>query len=266
MAAKDGGKSRQPPRRRWVEPGAAPRAHVRRKAEELMRDAGLPLHLAMRVAKDEIKLQEALTQMGDKDRVEKLIARHEIDRSLATQVVLGRVSLDDILTRRRLKQHIADHRSRSILDTALADGRHRVFGLHGHRLVLAKVVGVTPFGVELEASAEDARSGGLGSLHKLQFKYAAETEDLESVQAAIQRDSEIEVRDPIERPQDRYRCANKRLFSWLDAETDVEIATLEGDRLRGPLNWIGRWELGMSVGKDLEIVLFRHAIGNISGG
>ena len=266
MAPSDGGNRKRLPRRRWVEPGATPRAHLRRKAEELMRDAGLPQHLAMRVAKGELKLQDALSQLGDKDRVEKLITRHGLERSLATQVVLGRVSLDQILARRRMKEHIAQHHSRSLLDDALTSGRELVFGLHSRRLVRARVVGLNTYEVKLEASSEDAPAGELGLMHKLQLKFALLTDDLTLARGILEHDASNEAQEPIERPQDRYRCANKRLFSWVDAKTPVEVTTLESDVVCGPIAWIGRWELGLLGADDMEIVIFRHAISNISGG
>ena len=266
MAPKDGGNHGRPPRRRWVEPGAAARGHVRRKAEELMRDAGLPQHLAMRVAKGEIPLKEALSLVVDKDRVARLISRHGLDKSLATQVVMGRVSLDQILQRRRMKVHIDENHDRSILATALADGKPRVFGLHGHRLVRARVTQLDAYELKLEAEEADAPAGPLDLIHKLQVKFVADSIDVEAVRGQVLRQSTVEVRGPIERPQDRYRCANKRLFAWFDAKTPIEITSLEGDVVTGPLNWIGRWELGLAGDDGVELIILRHAVANISGG
>lgn len=266
MAPRDGGNHGRPPRRRWVEPGATPRGQVRRKAEELMRDAGLPQHLAMRVAKEELSLKDALNQVVDKDRVDRLMNRHGLDKSLATQVVLGRVSLDQVLQRRRLKAHIVENHDKSILAEALSDGQPRVFGLHGHRLVRARLTEVDAYELVLEAEEADAPAGPLGRMHKLQVKFVVDTTDLESARGIVQRNSEVQICGPIERPQDRYRCANKRLFAWLDAKTPIEITTLEGDVVTGPLNWIGRWELGLAAGGGMEFIVFRHSLANISGG
>ena len=266
MAPKDGGNHGRPPRRRWVEPGASPRAQIRRKAEELMRDAGLPQHLAMRVAKGELTLKDALDQQVDKDKVARLMSRHSLDKSLATQVAMGNVSLDQVLQRRRMKVHIDENHSRSILDAALADGKPRIFGLHGHRLVRARLTQLDSYEITLEAEEGDAPAGPLGTMHKLQLKFAVDSQDLEWVRGIVQRRSDVQVREPIERPQDRYRCANKRLFSWFDAKTPIELTTLEGDVVTGPLNWIGRWELGVAAVDEKELIIFRHALANISGG
>jgi hypothetical protein len=266
MAAKDGGNHGRPSRRRWVEPGATPRASLRRKAEELMRDAGLPQHLAMRVAREEVALKDALTQVVDQDRLDRLISRHGLDKSLATQVMMGRVSLDQILQRRRMKEHIEANHARSILDLALADGQPRVFGLHGHRLVRAKLVDLNPYELTLVAEDGDAPAGPLGLVHKLQVKFVASVTDIDKVRSVVQHKTDFVSREPIARPQDRYRCANKRMFSWYDAKTPIELTTLEGDLVVGPLNWIGRWELGVAAGDEMELILFRHAIANISGG
>jgi len=266
MTPKDGGNHGRPPRRRWVSPGAVPRASVRRKADEIMRDAGLPQHLAMRVAKGELELKAALDQVLDKDRVEKLIRRHQLDRSLATQVVLGKLSLDEVVQRRRMKAHISENRDRSALNAALSDGRPRVIGLHGHRLVKAKVIAIDAFEVDLEEVSGDASAEALGRIHKLQLKFLADCDDVQTLDAMVDRDPEVEDRQPIERPQDRYRCADKRLFSWFDAKTPLVFTSLEGDVVTGPLTWIGRWELGVLGPGDVELVVFRHALANMSGG
>ncbi len=230
-----------------------------------MRDAGLPQHLAMKVAKGDLSLNDALGQVVDKDRVERVMARHDLERSLATQIVMGRVSLDKILLRRRREQHIAENHGKSILDEALKDGRPRIFGLHGHRIVRAKVMKVDAYEVTLEADEADAPAGPLGAMHKLQLKFAMDAPDSDALRKNLGNDPTVQG-EPIERPQDRYRCANKRLFAWLDAKTPLEFTTLEGEVVCGPLNWIGRWELGVSIGGDEQLVLFRHALANISGG
>lgn len=231
-----------------------------------MRDAGLPQHLAMRVAKGELSLSDALDLQVDKDQVQRMMHRHDLDKSLATQVVMGNVSLDQILQRRRMAAHIQENHDRSELTAARDDGAPRVFGLHGHRLVLARLTHMDAYEVTLQAEESGAPAGPLGVLHKLQLKFAMNVSDVETVRAAIQRRSDEEVRGPIERPQDRYRCANKRLFAWLDAKTPLEFTTLEGDVVTGPLNWIGRWELGVAIDEGVELVIFRHALANISGG
>jgi hypothetical protein len=266
MAAKDGGNHGRPSRRRWVEPGASPRISLRRKAEELMRDAGLPQHLAMRVAREEISLKDALTEVVDKDRLDRLVSRHGLDRSLATQVLMGRVSLDQILQRRRMKEHIDANHDRSTLDVALADGQPRVYGLHGQRLVRAKLVELNPYELTLVAEDGDAPAGPLGLIHKLQVKFVASETDIDKVRRAIKHKVDHVTLEPITRPQDRYRCANKRLFAWHDAKAPIEFTTLEGDLVVGPLNWIGRWELGVGAAEEMELILFRHALANISGG
>jgi hypothetical protein len=267
MAPKDGGNNHgRPNRRRQVEPGSAPRAHIRRKAEELMRDAGLPQHLAMRVAKAELPLTDALTLVDSQDRVARLITRHKLDKSLATQVVLGRVSLDQVLQRRRMLNHVESHKSKSILDVALADGNPRIFGLHGQRLVRARLTELDAYGLTLVSDEANAPAGPVGKMHKLEVKFVLNTTEIDLARAALKHQPEFEIQAPIKRPQDRFRCTNKRLFAWIDAKSSVDLTTLEGDLISGPLNWFGRWELSIRASEDLDIIVLRHAITNISGG
>jgi len=245
-----------------------PRSQVRRKKDELVREAGLPDGLALQVARGHIELSEAVKILADRERVERLVRRHELNRSLATQVVRGDVSLDEVLERLRRETHLATHVQTSILSQAAADGAPRVFGLPGQRLVRACVTSLDTYGVQLQPDGPDgAPAGGLGETHKLQFKFGTTSTDLDAVRGVIDRNPErFGPAEPVVRPQDRYRCSDKRLFSWLDARAEIEVTTLEGDVVRGTLNWIGRWEISMAVAEDVELVVFRHAIANVSGG
>jgi hypothetical protein len=236
--------------------------------EELVREAGLPEALALQVARDRITLSEAVRRLADLERVERLVRRHELNRSLATQVVRGHLSLDDVLERHRREAHLETHQHKSILAEAHVGGTLRVFGLHGQRVVRAAVAAIETYEVTLTPDGHDgAPAGPIGQLHKLQFKFGATTDDIAAVREVVEQDAErFGSAEPVLRPQDRYRCSDKRLFSWFDARAEIEVTTLEGDVVRAPLSWIGRWEIGLAVADSWELVVFRHAIANVSGG
>jgi hypothetical protein len=245
-----------------------PRSQVRRRIDTLVREAGLSESLALQVAKDQITLNEAVKQMAAREQVENLIARFDLNRSLATQVVRGDTTIDYVLEEQRREDHRSLYGQQSVLEDAAKDGKPRVFGLHGHRLVCAVVKSLNKYEVELEADASGgAPADALGTVHKLQFKFGSTITDLDAIRAALGQDPErFAIAEPVVRPQERYRCSDKRLFSWLDAGNEVEVTTLEGEVITGPLSWIARFEIGVSVAKGLDLVVFRHAIANVSGG
>jgi hypothetical protein len=245
-----------------------PRSQVRRRIDSLVREAGLPANLALQVAKDQITLNEAVKQMAAREQVENLIARFDLNRSLATQVVRGDTTLEHVLEGQRREDHRSLYGEQSVLEDAAKDGKPRIFGLHGHRLVRAVVKSLNKYDVELVADGPDgAPAGVLGTVHKLQFKFGASVTDLDAIRSALGQDPErFAIAEPVIRPHERYRCSDKRFFSWLDAGAEVEVTTLEGEVITGPLRWIARFEIGVSVAKDLDLVVFRHAIANVSGG
>ncbi len=211
-------------------------------------------------------MEESVEVLFDWGRVHRLMFRHGLDRSTATQVVRGALSIDKVLHRRRRREHLVHHRDRCMFEKAQADGRPRLFALHGQAVQIARVKTVRQYEVDFLPLGHDLKvNGELRTAHKLQFKFGAHMEHASKMQGAI-RFCKFDA-DPAEiipKPQDRYCISDRKLFGWLDAASRICVKTLEGDMVKGTLTWIGRWELGLSV-RDAELVVFRHALANIQG-
>ena len=194
------------------------------------------------------------------------MARHGLDRSIATQIVQGKLCIDGFLHRRRRCVHLNKYRERSILDRALKDGRPRMFALHGQRCVIVRVKAVRLYEVEvLHLGADLKPTGEQEVIHKLQFKFGAYFDHAQRMHKEILVCSESnKIASPIPKPQDRYAISDKKLFGWVDANSHISVKTLEGELVTAPLSWIGRWEIGLSV-LGVELVVFRHALANIQG-
>jgi len=234
---------------------------VRAKAEELAA-SGMPFQLAMAVALGRVDLSTALERMARDQRVDRMVAKHDLGRALATQVVLGQADLETILAQRRMANHRTENRTRSCLDALLESGEEWVFGLHGKRSVSGRVVGVQPYLTVLEIGETTAKE----EIHKLQFKYAFSADDEARFKRAVKWDESLrsEPKEPILRPQDRYSISDKRLFQLLDNREQFEITLLEGEILRCTLDWFGRFELSVTL-KDgkTAVNVFRHALHRI---
>lgn len=231
---------------------------VRARAEKL-HDNGMPFQMAMAVALGRLTLNEALERLARQDKVDKLMAEHDLSRALATQIVIGHASLDVVLARRRMKAHREENRLRSCLDEARDSGERIAIAIHGKDKIIGTVVEVAPYSVTLQPDEDGAEPR---ELHKLQLKYAWDPDDWKLVRKGTRTDKS-RSRDPlppIERPQDRYTCSDKRLFRYLDEEQQVQATLLEGDVLRGTLTWFGRYEFGMRLKSDVEVTVFRHAL------
>ncbi len=224
----------------------------------LQKDMGLPRDVALRVARKEVTLNQALQDMAAQDKANNLMRRLGLDRALATQVAKGQADLERVLQRRRMASHLASNADRSCLEEAFKDGQPRRFALHGQRVVTARVLNLDQYEVRLAY----AEGGEEEVLHKLQFKLAWLPEQDGHARKGLRWDNALraEPQEPVSRPQNRFGCSNRKLFGWLDEETPLLLTTLEGEVVQGQLAWFGRYELGVTVRKDVVVTVFRHAL------
>lgn len=233
-----------------------PDARVKKRADDL-HAMGMPYQMAMAVAHGKLDLNEALERMAQKDRVQKLMRDHELSCALATQVAMGHADLEQVLARRRLQQHRDTHRER----TCLVEGAAITLGLTGGRTLTGVVRSVDAYSFVFQEDGADPVE-----LHKLQAKFAYAPSAWKVVKKALRVDKRVaaQPREPALRPQDRYSCSDKRLFGYMERHLDVSATTLEGDLLRGRVAWFSRYEFALELKPGVELVLFRHALRDIS--
>ncbi|MEQ1501192.1 MAG: hypothetical protein ABMB14_03130, partial [Myxococcota bacterium] len=235
-------------------------AAVKARADELVA-SGMPYQMAMAVAHGRMELNEALERMARKDRVNALMERHQLSRALATQIAIGHADLDQVLARRRLDVHRVDNRDRS----ALVPGARLALALHAPEgnggTVKGRVVEVEPYQIVFEPDG-----GAPEPIHKLKLLYSYPPDAWKAVKKAVRLDKKFvpEGIGPAVRPQDRYSCSDRRLFSYLDRAVELNVALLSGEVIRGTLTWFGRYEFGVKLRTDTEITVFRHALRDVS--
>lgn len=233
---------------------------VRARAEELA-ESGMPFQLAMAVALGRVSLNDALERLARQERVQKVIDEHDLSRALATQIVIGHASLDAVLARRRLKEHRELNRLRSCLDEAVGLGAPLGLGLHGRRVIEARVQEVAAYTVTVLIDDQPDPE----EIHKLQLKYAFKPEQRKKLRRLVDYDKALTAEPvaPIKRPQDRYTCSDKRLFRYMDAKEPVRVTLLEGEVFTGLITWFGRYEFGLQL-KGVDITAFRHSLHDVS--
>jgi hypothetical protein len=125
-------------------------------------------------------------------------------------VVLEQADIETILAQRRMTAHREKNRTRSCLDELLISGDSVCFGLHGQRILEAKVVAVEPYQATLRPLEDRPQE----SIHKLQFKYAYACDTSKKVRKVMRIDKALsaEPHEPITRPQDRYSISDKLFF------------------------------------------------------
>ncbi len=240
-------KPKRPPKK-----GQPKELSPKERAQELV-DKGMPYQMAMAVVHGKMELNEALERLARRDRVNGLMERYDLSRALATQVALGHADLDQILRRRRMKAHREAHRDR----TCLVPGAVLTVATFGGEIPRATVEEVAPYTAVLRPEG-----GEPVEVHKLEMKYAYDPEDWKKVRKALKRDKRVAEQGftVAERPQDRYTCSDRRLFGYVDDAPEVQVTLVDGDSLRGVITWFSRFEFGLRVKGDAEIVVFRHAL------
>ena len=251
----------RPPRRDARADRDSPaKVELRRAAAALTKEAGLPPNLAHQVVLGNITLNDVVERLALRDRVDALIRKHALPKSLATQIALGQADLDQVLQKRRLAEHLDASRDRSSLAQAAASGAMVVLGVHDGGLLRGQIREVGQY--ELSLAQE---GGALVSVHKLRVKYMTDDAQAKAVRNQLRRDKDRPERcEPIWKPQERYGCSDRRLFGFIDEQAEVQATLLEGEVFRGQPTWMGRWEFGMVLPKKkAELVIFRHALADL---
>ena len=233
----------------------------RERAEEL-HAKGIPFQLAMAVAHGRLDLSTALERLATREKVDRLMEQHDLSRALATQIAIGHASLDQVMARRRMEDHRRLHRNRSILLGSVETGEPVVVALHGGQRAPGVVQSVRRYDFDFLPQGFDEPI----EIRKLQVKFAYRPADWKALDRALGNDRAREKRplSPAERPQDRFSLADKRLFQCMDKGQTVAVTLLEGEVIRGKVAWFGRWEFGLRLRGDAEVVIFRHAIAGFS--
>ncbi|MFT5687066.1 MAG: sRNA-binding regulator protein Hfq [Myxococcota bacterium] len=230
----------------------------REKAEDLVTRTGLPRNMAFQVAMGNLTLSEALNKLAFRDEVEKLIRRYDFQRSLATQIAMGQVSLEDVQRKNRRGVYFAEHNARSILTDSVAESLRITLMIHGQKRLQGRV---------LEVGAYDFRFQGKGeevTIHKLQVKAAWDGRRNAAVLSSVKKNQSLaQPCEPVEKPQDRFHCSNRRLFQHMEDSDKLTIHLLEGVTLTGTLAWISKWELGLTLKKGPVVAIFRHAMAEL---
>ena len=228
-----------------------------------MQRSGLPRNMAFQVAMGNMTLNEALEKLAFHDQVEKLIRRHAFPRSLATQIAMKQVELDVVLRKQRQETYMEENRLRSLLTESMEQKLPITVLLHGQQRRTGQVLSVSAYEFELQ----DGKTGAVETIHKLQAQAGWEAKKNAQVLSALKRDkAHAQLTGPIEKPQDRFHCSNRRLFQYMEDSTRLTVRLLEGDLVQGTVDWLGRWELGIKTKKGAVVTVFRHAMADLEEG
>ena len=231
---------------------------IKQRAEELAKRTGVPLHVAIRVVRGEIDLNDALKKLALHDEVGALVSRHSIERALAMQVALGHADLDLVLRRRRVESHLVEYQARDVFASAAASGNELVIGVHGRQLLRVVVLEHASY----ELGLRDVESGNLRTVHKTQIKFACDAAVWQKARKSMTWDAVRKAQhvEPVLKPQERFGCSNRRLGEAWDAKREVVVTCVEGECFSGKISYVARWEFGVGTRAGVDVVVFRHAL------
>lgn len=222
---------------------------------------GLNPRDARLVALGKADLNQLLQKMAEVERASRLQEKHTLNRALAVQIAKGHADLGQVLTRRRMESYLEEHGDRSALTDALQTGGAVGLALLGRRTIQARVVAVAKY----EFDVVDAETGTPEHLHKLMVKYTFQPEERKTIRKSQSFDKERSkaVVEPVFRPQDRYRCSDRRLFSYQEARTKLLVSLVEGEQFNGSVSWMSEYEFGLELRGGGIVVIMRHALADI---
>ena len=227
------------------------RNRQRIEVRKLIENYNLSQTLAYRVVNKEMTLKEAIVQQNLEAEIDNLVSEHQLNRSLATQIVHGQLDKDLSLRKHYSKRHLVEHKEQNIWDKAIVEGATLRLYLHGQIHKDVKVVAVDAYMIQLDTDE---------TIHKLQIKMAHWI-----TSSVVLNQLEAASCPPIERPENRFRMSNVRLYQWFDSKTPLLFDALEGLQATGVIQWFNQWEIKVQTDNG-PLHLFRHALSNISRG
>ncbi len=254
---RDGRKGGPAPKHRGA--AGAARGEVRRKAERLVAETGIPRPMAFQVVRGQLTLNDALQRLALADKVDNLVRRYGFNKALATQIALGQADLDQALLKRRLAEWMAEHEHDSLLVMARDADRQVALAAHGGEVHRGRVVAVDKYEFDFAP-----KKGEPGRIHKVTLRWGCWAEHFAKVKSQVRVDPE--GTGPVEprfRPQDRYGLSDRRLFGYMESGARLEVAVLEGERFTGTVEWMSRWEFGLKLKRGVSVVIFRHALAGV---
>lgn len=233
---------------------------VERKIRQIMDQYGLERAEAAQVARGRANLNDVLARLALNAEVASLMRRHDLSRALATQIARKQADLELVLSKRKMQEHVEAHHSRSLLDESLASKASVFLSMHGQRGAEGRVIGVDRYEIQFQEPGKEPET-----IHKLQLMYGCAAEDRKKMRRLVRYDDARRAAPsgPIEKPQERYTCSNQRLFGYLRDKKTIEVTLLEGDKFSGEVVWIGRFELGLRLKGNVDVVIFRHALAHV---
>lgn len=220
----------------------------------------MPPHLAREVATGAKGLSDALLDMQREELATRLLEEDLIDSQGASLVRQGQLTADEAKLRRRLRAHKTNHGyTESRLDGF--KGNNVVLVLLGGRLLRGLLSESAGFEFELETADETLTL----PKHDLKLAFLAIHRKRLLKRGIVWGAPEAKL-DPeaLRRWANRRDIKASKLFVAMEEERVITWTTAEGDQVRGRITGFNRFEVILETTQGAEVILFRHAFGDMS--
>ena len=101
---------------------------------------------------------------------------------------------------------------------------------------------------------------------KTDVKYCYKDFDAEKVQAAIEINEDVKAQELTQLPPDTQLCEidTEAVRHARKNGTPIEITLREGEIFRGTVDWVSPYEIKLILENGAKVVIFRHAVYNLS--
>lgn len=230
------------------------------RAREIAERSGLPMSLAREVAIGRLSLNEALHRLMRRDKADRLMRQHGLSRSAAFNVASGHQSLEVALLAKELQESEARQPDRSVLADLQASGELGTFYLFAQEPFRAKVLDVEIYDVVVQGPDEQERR-----LAKHDIELVAPERAPEDLAPLITEDAAVAQKalGPSTSYRDRFRSSKRTLFSHHRDRVPTRVVLRDGRVVTGFVGWFGKWEFELALVKPQKKIGTAKPVGSV---
>lgn len=236
-----------------------PDPRLKALAERISAESGIPLSDARRVASGKEALADVLRRLRLIEEVARAAEKQLLLKKYVGQVLAGRFSLEEGLARSRLSKR---KNSPDYGRCHLADGKmpqqEVTIAMVGRSVLTGIVTRESPF--DLVVTTREGESVEV-SKHNMKFYFAAA--DKKAILKNLERRPDFPEVEPDflanRRNRRDYKAAG--LLAREESKQTTSWTTVEGEILKGTVEWFGRFEIRFKTTRGIEVILMRHALG-----
>jgi len=199
-----------------------------------------------------------------RNKVYQLLMSGGLSQCEAGNVLSQDVPLDKVLLRRAVRKVMTENRFRSILDDAANSKGYIAICLVHADTMFGKIIGISPFQIAFEPAmnAGATMKAPVFMIDKVRITHAYHPALQKTVASKrlLNKDIKNKKYQIPALARHRLRFRHEALQRYLWDSTRLKFALFDGHILEGVIRWWSQYEIGVDVGNNVVVTLFRHAI------